>query len=145
MISIYSISFIINIWRFWATYSPYSYFSSHTSSPKTWLPQQLLRLSSALPSCAGLLEHQQAGHHAIGQPDFDCLFLAVQRFCWKDNRFIMWKPTVLFWIGAIVMLFSHLAGKTGLKPSWAKKCSSLILYGHAWLMHGLASWFFMGA
>ena len=49
----------------------------------------------------------------------------------KDNRFIMWKPTVLFWIGAIVMLFSHLAGKTGLKPSWAKKCSSLILYGHA--------------
>ena len=44
MISIYSISFIINIWRFWATYSPYSYFSSHTSSPKTWLPQRLLRL-----------------------------------------------------------------------------------------------------
>ena len=38
----------------------------------------------------------------------------------KDNRFIMWKPTVLFWIGAIVMLFSHLAGKNGLKAVMGK-------------------------
>lgn len=39
----------------------------------------------------------------------------------KDNRFIMWKPTVLFWIGAIVMLFSHLAGKNGLKAVMGKE------------------------
>ena len=55
----------------------------------------------------------------------------------KDNRFIMWKPTVLFWIGAIVMLFSHLAGKNGLKavmgkemqlPDFYGRCQSLCLY-----------------
>ena len=33
----------------------------------------------------------------------------------------MWKPTVLFWIGAIVMLFSHLAGKNGLKAVMGKE------------------------
>ena len=28
-----------------------------------------------------------------------------------DDRFIMWKPTVLFWIGALVLLISHLSGQ----------------------------------
>ena len=39
----------------------------------------------------------------------------------KDPRFIMWKPTVLFWIGALVLLFSHLAGKNGLKATMGKE------------------------
>ena len=56
----------------------------------------------------------------MGQPDFDCLFGGATILL-KDNRFIMWKPTVLFWIGAIVMLFSHLAGKNGLKAVMGKE------------------------
>lgn len=39
----------------------------------------------------------------------------------KDDRFIMWKPTVLFWIGALVLLGSHLAGKNGLKAAMGKE------------------------
>lgn len=39
----------------------------------------------------------------------------------KDDRFIMWKPTVLFWIGALVLLGSHLGGKNGLKATMGKE------------------------
>ena len=39
----------------------------------------------------------------------------------KDDRFIMWKPTVLFWIGALVLLGSHVAGKNGLKATMGKE------------------------
>ena len=39
-----------------------------------------------------------------------------------DDRFIMWKPTVLFWIGALVLLISHLSGKNGLKVGTARTC-----------------------
>ncbi|WP_253354090.1 septation protein A [Neisseria perflava] len=39
----------------------------------------------------------------------------------KDNRFIMWKPTVLFWVGALALLISHLAGKNGLKAMMGKE------------------------
>ncbi|ASK27596.1 septation protein A [Neisseria chenwenguii] len=39
----------------------------------------------------------------------------------KDKHFIMWKPTALFWIGALVLLGSHLAGKNGLKATMGKE------------------------
>ncbi|MCF7529094.1 septation protein A [Neisseria lisongii] len=41
----------------------------------------------------------------------------------KDKRFIMWKPTVLFWLGAAVLLGSHLMGKNGLKAAMGKELS----------------------
>jgi len=37
------------------------------------------------PSCADLLETPQAGHHAMDQPDFDCLF-------WRCNDFTERQP-----------------------------------------------------
>ena len=39
----------------------------------------------------------------------------------KDDRFIMWKPTVLFWIGALALLGSHVTGKNGLKATMGKE------------------------
>ncbi|WP_066080198.1 septation protein A [Bergeriella denitrificans] len=39
----------------------------------------------------------------------------------KDDRFIMWKPTALFWVGALLLLGSHLAGKNGLKAAMGKE------------------------
>ena len=67
----------------------------------------------------------------------------------KDNRFIMWKPTVLFWIGALVLLFSHLAGKNGLKATMGRE---LVLPDAVWsrltyiwvaflVFLGAANWF----
>ena len=38
-----------------------------------------------------------------------------------DARFIMWKPTLLFWVGALVLLASHLMGKNGLKAMMGKE------------------------
>lgn len=38
----------------------------------------------------------------------------------KDDRFIMWKPTVLFWFGALLLGGSHLIGKNGLKATMGK-------------------------
>ena len=38
-----------------------------------------------------------------------------------DARFIMWKPTLLFWVGALVLLTSHLMGKNGLKAMMGKE------------------------
>ncbi|QEY25006.1 septation protein A [Neisseria animalis] len=39
----------------------------------------------------------------------------------KDDRFIMWKPTVLFWIGALLLAGSHFIGKNGLKAAMGKE------------------------
>ena len=56
----------------------------------------------------------------MDQPDFDCLF-------WRCNDFTERQPLhhgnrpFCFWIGAIVMLFSHLAGKNGLKAVMGKE------------------------
>lgn len=66
-----------------------------------------------------------------------------------DDRFIMWKPTVLFWIGALVLLISHLSGKNGLKATMGKE---LELPEHVWskltyawiafmIFLGIANWF----
>ena len=67
----------------------------------------------------------------------------------KDPRFIMWKPTVLFWIGALVLLFSHLAGKNGLKATMGKELelSDTVWNNltYAWIAFlvfmGIANWF----
>jgi len=67
----------------------------------------------------------------------------------RDDRFIMWKPTVLFWIGALVLLISHLSGKNGLKATMGKE---LELPEHVWskltyawvafmIFLGIANWF----
>lgn len=40
-----------------------------------------------------------------------------------DSRFIMWKPSVLFWLGALFMLVSHLAGKNVLKAGIGREIS----------------------
>lgn len=39
----------------------------------------------------------------------------------KDNRFVMWKPTLLFWFGALALAISHFMGKEGLKKLLGKE------------------------
>ena len=39
----------------------------------------------------------------------------------KDNRFIMWKPTVLYWVGALVLAAAQLSGRNGLKTALGKE------------------------
>ncbi len=46
-----------------------------------------------------------------------------------DSRFIMWKPSVLFWLGALFLWGSHLAGKNGLKASIGRRFSFRMPYG----------------
>ncbi len=41
----------------------------------------------------------------------------------RDARFIMWKPTLLFWIGALALLIGHLMKKNGLKAIMGKEIS----------------------
>lgn len=66
-----------------------------------------------------------------------------------DSRFIMWKPTVLFWCGALFLLGSHLAGKNGLKAGlgreiqlpdavWAKLTYMWVGF---LIFMGIANWF----
>lgn len=38
-----------------------------------------------------------------------------------DERFIMWKPTVLFWIGSLILGGSQLLGKNALKAALGKE------------------------
>ncbi|MBF0802808.1 MULTISPECIES: septation protein A [Neisseria] len=47
----------------------------------------------------------------------------------RDPRFIMWKPTVLFWAGALVLGLGELLGKNGLKAVMGKE---LQLDGRIW-------------
>lgn len=67
----------------------------------------------------------------------------------KDDRFIMWKPTVLFWIGALVLLVSHMMGKNGLKATigreielpervWRRLTAAWVLF---LVFMGMANWF----
>lgn len=66
-----------------------------------------------------------------------------------DSRFIMWKPTVLFWCGALFLLGSHLAGKNGLKASIGREISLPdAVWGkltYMWvgflIFMGIANWF----
>lgn len=39
----------------------------------------------------------------------------------RDNRFIMWKPTALFWCGALALFISHICHKNGLKTMMGKE------------------------
>ncbi|UOO81522.1 septation protein A [Uruburuella testudinis] len=39
----------------------------------------------------------------------------------RDARFIMWKPTLLFWFGALALAVSHLMNKNGLKAMMGKE------------------------
>ncbi|MCX8753459.1 septation protein A [Snodgrassella sp. B3837] len=41
----------------------------------------------------------------------------------KNPHFIMWKPTILFWVMAIGLLISHLCGKNVLKSTIGKEIS----------------------
>ncbi|KLT72423.1 intracellular septation protein A [Neisseria arctica] len=41
----------------------------------------------------------------------------------KNPRFIMWKPTLLFWFGMLALASSHLLGKNGLKALMGKELS----------------------
>ena len=41
----------------------------------------------------------------------------------RDPRFIMWKPTLLFWIAALALLIGHLMKKNGLKSLLGKEIS----------------------
>ncbi len=41
----------------------------------------------------------------------------------RDPRFIMWKPTLLFWFGALALLGSHFLKKNGLKAIMGKEIS----------------------
>lgn len=47
----------------------------------------------------------------------------------RDPRFIMWKPTLLFWAGALALSGSHLLGKNGLKAVMGKE---LVLEEQVW-------------
>ena len=39
----------------------------------------------------------------------------------RDDTFIKWKPTLLFWLGAVVLLVCQLRGKNGLKSMMGKE------------------------
>lgn len=39
----------------------------------------------------------------------------------RDPRFIMWKPTLLFWFGAAALAVSHIMKKNGLKAMMGKE------------------------
>lgn len=39
----------------------------------------------------------------------------------QDDRFIKWKPTLLFWFGSAALLTGHLLGKSGLKALMGKE------------------------
>ncbi|WLT02163.1 septation protein A [Snodgrassella alvi] len=41
----------------------------------------------------------------------------------KNERFIMWKPTALFWVMSVGLLISHLCGKNVLKSTIGKEIS----------------------
>lgn len=47
----------------------------------------------------------------------------------RDPRFIMWKPTLLFWAGALALSGSYLLGKNGLKAVMGKE---LVLEEQVW-------------
>lgn len=47
----------------------------------------------------------------------------------RDPRFIMWKPTLLFWAGALALGGGHLLGKNGLKAVMGKE---LVLEEQVW-------------
>lgn len=47
----------------------------------------------------------------------------------KNERFIEWKPTILYWIFALVFLVSHLSDKTLIERMMGSK---ITLPAHAW-------------
>lgn len=48
----------------------------------------------------------------------------------RNPRFIMWKPTLLFWVGAAALAVGQLLGKNGLKAVMGKE---LVLDDRVWL------------
>ncbi len=64
---------------------------------------------------------QKARHHAVGKLGAALWCFGGATILLHDARFIMWKPTLLFWVGALVLLASHLMGKNGLKAMMGKE------------------------
>ena len=56
----------------------------------------------------------QGGHHAMGQPGPD-RGAGRRHLLLHDKHFIMWKPTVLYWVMGAGLLISDFLGKNGLK------------------------------